>query len=42
MKKTGRERHTERDRHIETVRETGPARKTEIEIEREKFSYKMP
>jgi hypothetical protein len=24
------------------VRETGPARKTEIEIEREKFSYKKP
>ncbi len=37
MKETGRERQTERERHIEMVRETGPARKTEIEIEREKI-----
>ena len=42
MKETGRERQTERGRHIETVRETGPARKTEIEIEREIYSYKKP
>jgi hypothetical protein len=42
MKETGRERQTERGRHIETVRETGPARKTEIDIEREIFSYKKP
>ncbi len=42
MKETGRERQTERGRHIETVRATGPARYTEFKIEREKCSYKKP